>query len=82
MNEGSVEGLRKSSKALPASVTGPVRVVRFQGSFQGAAGLDTNTCCGTHVQTTAHLQAVKLLRIEKNKGNSKVVVAKRARRAF
>jgi len=56
VNGGFVEGLRRSSKALPASVTGPVRVVSF-------AGIDTNTCCGTHVLSTAHLQAVKLLKV-------------------
>jgi hypothetical protein len=53
-----VPGLRKSSKALPPSVTGPVRVITFEG-------IDTNTCCGTHVQSTARLQAVKLLKVEK-----------------
>eukprot|EP00966_Prymnesium_polylepis_P063888 1481984-Prymnesium_polylepis.1 len=41
VNEGNVPGLRKSSKALPPSVTGPVRVISFEG-------IDTNTCCGTH----------------------------------
>ena len=46
-------------------MTGPVRVVALEG-------VDTNTCCGTHVPTTAHLQAVKLLRTERAKGNSKV----------
>jgi Ser-tRNA(Ala) deacylase AlaX len=43
VNSGAVAGLRMSSRALPESVTGPVRVVRF-------AGVDTNTCCGTHVR--------------------------------
>ena len=58
LKAGQVPGLRVSSKALPDSVTGPVRVVAFQG-------IDTNTCCGTHVPTTAHLQAIKLLKVEK-----------------
>ena len=67
VNEGAVAGLRKSSKALPPSVTGPVRVVSFEG-------IDTNTCCGTHVQNTARLQAIKLLRVERvgNKGACRV----------
>jgi len=60
VNEGLVRGLRKSSKALPPSVTGPVRVIEFEG-------IDTNTCCGTHVKDTARLQAIKLLRVEKAK---------------
>ena len=41
-------------------------MVRFEG-------VDTNTCCGTHVQTLAHLMAVKLVRLDRTKGcNSKV----------
>ena len=60
VNEGNVPGLRKSSKALPPSVTGPVRVISFEG-------IDTNTCCGTHVKDMARLQAIKLLRVEKAK---------------
>ena len=50
VNEGVVPGLRKSSKPLPPSVTGPVRVISY-------VGIDTNTCCGTHVKDTAKLQA-------------------------
>jgi len=65
VNEGLVRGLRKSSKALPPSVTGPVRVIEFEG-------IDTNTCCGTHVKDTARLQAIKLLRVEKAKGACRV----------
>ena len=65
VNDGAVPGLRKSSKPLPPSVTGPVRVITFEG-------IDTNTCCGTHVQSTARLQAIKLLRTEKAKGFCKV----------
>jgi hypothetical protein len=40
VNEGKVQGLRKSSKSLPESVLGPVRVVTI-------AQVDTNTCCRT-----------------------------------
>ena len=65
VNGGNVPGLRVSSKALPDSVTGPVRVVAFEG-------IDTNSCCGTHVQHTGHLQAVKLLKAEKSKGSVKL----------
>ena len=59
VNGGVVPGLRMSSRALPESVTGPVRVVSFEG-------IDTNTCCGTHVVSLAQLQAVKLLKVEKS----------------
>ena len=52
-------GLRVSSKALPESaMRGDVRVVTFEG-------IDTNLCCGTHVPTTAHLQAIKFLKVER-----------------
>ena len=40
VNEGKVKGLRKSSKKLPESVLGPVRVVTI-------AEVHTNTCCRT-----------------------------------
>ncbi|KAJ9067054.1 hypothetical protein DSO57_1003360 [Entomophthora muscae] len=33
-------------------------------------GYDRNPCCGTHVEKTSHLQAVKLLNIENNGNNS------------
>ena len=65
VNNGNVPGLRKSAKALPESVTGPVRVITFED-------VDTNTCCGTHVKSTAHLHIVKLTRIEKTKTSSKL----------
>ena len=38
-------------------------------------GIESNTCCGTHVASTAHLQSVKLLRAEKSpaaKDNTRV----------
>ena len=68
-------GLRKSSKPLPPSVTGPARVIAYDGleitrdyprcpeirpvRVITYDGLDTNTCCGTHVHSTAHLQACR-----------------------
>ncbi|KAJ1444827.1 Threonyl/alanyl tRNA synthetase [Pelagophyceae sp. CCMP2097] len=54
---GSVEGLRMSSCKLPDSVTGAVRVVSF-------SGLDVNTCCGTHVQTSSDLMCVKFVKCD------------------
>ena len=89
VNEGKVQGLRKSSKKLPESVLGPVRVVTIaqvdtntcfliaiffftlflifycpgghehvmrdthaqKAVFPPPFKVDTNTCCGTHVQS-------------------------------
>ena len=39
-----VPGLRPSSCSLPASVTGPVRLIRISND------VDVNPCCGTHVK--------------------------------
>lgn len=65
VNGGTVPGLRPSSKALPDSVTGPVRVVRL-------GAVDVNTCCGTHVTTLAHLQCLKFTKVEKKKASTLV----------
>ncbi len=47
------------TKKLPED-HGPVRVVSIQG-------IDNNMCCGTHVTNLSHLQAIKLLNVEKGK---------------
>ena len=65
IKDGKVEGLRKSAKTLPESVVGPVRVITIKD-------IDSNTCCGTHVQSTAHLSCIKLLRVEKSKTTTKL----------
>eukprot|EP00041_Stephanoeca_diplocostata_P011841 m.196485 g.196485 ORF g.196485 m.196485 type:complete len:445 (+) comp18693_c0_seq2:189-1523(+) len=52
-------------RGLPEDVTGAVRVLEIDG-------IDKNLCCGTHVQTTAHLQAIKLLKAEKAKKSTRV----------
>lgn len=77
VNDGSVPGLRKSSKALPDSVTGPVRVLRMDG-------IDVNTCCGTHVKSLGHLQAVKFTKTERKKASTLVhfVAGPRVLKAF
>jgi len=62
-----VPGLRASSCSLPASVTGPVRLIRI------ADNVDVNPCCGTHVKTLAHLQAFKILRTESKRGGNTLV---------
>lgn len=49
------------TRGLPAGVTGQIRVVELEGESADAAPLDVNLCCGTHVQSLAHLQLVSLL---------------------
>jgi Ser-tRNA(Ala) deacylase AlaX len=65
VKKGRVRGMRASSCQLPASMTGPVRLCRI-------GDVDVNPCCGTHVRTLAHLQAFKILRIEKKKQSTLV----------
>ena len=62
-----VPGLRASSCQLPASVTGPVRLIRI------ADNVDVNPCCGTHVRNLAHLQAFKVIRTEAKRGGNTLV---------
>jgi len=51
-------------RGLPENVTGPVRVLEI-------AGIDTNLCCGTHVQNTSQLRMVKLLRTDRVRDRGK-----------
>ncbi|XP_013394504.1 alanyl-tRNA editing protein Aarsd1-B isoform X2 [Lingula anatina] len=48
------------TRGLPDDHVGPVRVVIIEG-------IEANMCCGTHVANLSHLQAVKLLSVEKGK---------------
>lgn len=50
------------SRGIPADVTGPIRLIEVEG-------VDTCTCCGTHVDSLAEIQLVKLLHQEP-KGNT------------
>ncbi len=58
-------GLEVRSRGLPDSATGPVRLVEI-------AGLDTNTCGGTHVDRTGALQLVHLVRRERVRGATRL----------
>ncbi len=49
------------TRGLPDDHSGPVRVVEISG------GLDSNLCCGTHLNNLAQLQVVKLLNVENSK---------------
>lgn len=48
------------TRGLPDDHSGPVRVVSIEG-------IEHNMCCGTHVSSLSHLQAVKILGAEKGK---------------
>ncbi len=63
------------SRGLPEGHTGDIRLV-------GIAGLDLNTCGGTHVASTSELEVVKLLGIEAIRGGTRLfyVAGGRARR--
>ncbi|XP_028675824.2 alanyl-tRNA editing protein Aarsd1 [Erpetoichthys calabaricus] len=50
------------SRGLPDDHAGPVRIIEIEG-------VDSNMCCGTHVSNLSHLQAIKILGVEKGKKN-------------
>ncbi len=63
------------SRGLPADHEGDVRLVRIEG-------VDLNTCGGTHVRSTAELEAVALLATEPMRGGTRLTfVAGRRLRA-
>eukprot|EP00948_MAST-09A_sp_MAST-9A-sp1_P000959 g959.t1 len=66
-NEDGVEATRKSRKIAMAKgfESQALRIVSI-------AGLDSNTCCGTHVKNLGHLQNCVLFRTEIVKGNTRV----------
>lgn len=53
------------SRGLPAGHTGDVRLVEI-------AGLDLNTCGGTHLASTAEIETVKLLGCEPMRGGTRL----------
>ena len=53
------------SRGLPAGHTGSVRLVEI-------AGIDLNTCGGTHCASTAELEAIKLLGTEPVRGGTRL----------
>lgn len=56
-----LDGLGVRTRGLPEGLTGPIRLIEI-------ADLDLNTCGGTHVSSTAQLQAIKLLDTERLRG--------------
>ena len=58
--------IRKAAKGLKLGGSPTIRVMEIDG-------IDINACCGTHVQQTKDLQAIKFVNTEKGKdGNTKV----------
>ena len=53
------------SRGLPEGLVGPIRLVEI-------AELDLNTCGGTHVSSTAQLQALKLTHTERLRGGTRL----------
>ncbi len=49
----------------------PVPIGRFPIRVVEILGLDRNPCCGTHVKSTGDIQAIKLLKVETIKNQSK-----------
>ena len=65
VEEGSAELAAIRCRGLPAGTVWPVRAVEI-------AGIDTNLCCGTHVQDIAHLGQIKVLGVEGVKQETRV----------
>lgn len=65
------------SRGIPADVSGPIRIITLDG-------IDSCTCCGTHLHTLAELQAVFLLHQEIKNATVKLffVTGQRAVKAF
>ncbi|KJE98223.1 alanyl-tRNA synthetase [Capsaspora owczarzaki ATCC 30864] len=64
----SPELMAVRSRGLPEDVLASGAAIRVVS----IGGLDVNTCCGTHVKSTAHLQTVKLLHTEASRGGSRL----------
>lgn len=66
------ETLTVRTRGLPDGHSGPVRLVEI-------AGIDINTCGGTHLQNTAELEALKLLGTESMRGGTRLFFVAGAR---
>ena len=66
----STPSLDVRSRGLPAGHTGDIRLVEIEG-------VDLNTCGGTHLRSTAEIEAVKLLRAEPLRGGCRAPLGRR-----
>ncbi len=75
VDPGALDGLAVRTRGLPAGHAGAVRLVEI-------AGIDLNTCGGTHVRSTAEIESVKLLGSEPMRGGTRLhfVAGRRVRR--
>ncbi len=64
--------LRVRTRGLPEGFTGDIRLVDI-------AGIDLNTCGGTHVRSTAEIESVKLLGTEGMRGGTRLFYVAGAR---
>jgi alanyl-tRNA synthetase len=68
VGEPELAALAVRTRGLPAGHSGDIRLVEI-------AGVDLNTCGGTHVRSTAEIQCVKLLGTEPMRGGTRVFFA-------
>ncbi|MFB3904925.1 MAG: alanine--tRNA ligase-related protein [Acidobacteriota bacterium] len=60
-----LQSLKVRTRGLPAGHEGPIRLVEIEG-------IDLNTCGGTHVRSTAEIEALKLLHTEPMRGGTRL----------
>ncbi len=65
VGEAELAALKVRTRGLPAGHSGDVRLVEI-------AGIDLNTCGGTHLRSTAEIEAVTLLGTEPMRGGTRV----------
>jgi Ser-tRNA(Ala) deacylase AlaX len=65
VEEAEIRELTVRSRLLPEGFQGPYRLVEIEG-------VDLNTCAGTHVASTAELQAVAFAGTERLRGGTRV----------
>ncbi len=65
VSRAEYDAMAVRSRGLPDGLQGDVRLVDIEG-------LDLNTCGGTHVSSTAELQAVSVVKNERHKGGSRL----------
>jgi alanyl-tRNA synthetase len=65
VSRAQYEDLEVRSRLLPTDLEGDIRLVEIEG-------LDRNTCGGTHVASTAEIEAVKLLHAEPLRGGCRL----------
>jgi Ser-tRNA(Ala) deacylase AlaX len=65
VSHGEYKALAVRSRGLPEGLAGDIRLVEI-------AGIDVNTCGGTHVRSTAEIEGLKLLGTEPMRGGTRL----------